>query len=95
MTAGAVISGFTVLSSFTAVRFISPSNSPRRYGAASISLARRPEWYFLFSNNLFGTIAVVVAGAVNPLAFGKATVGQLELVIEASEEPAAEPAFSL
>ena len=30
--------------------------------------------------SFFGTIAVVVAGACNPLAFGKETVGQLELV---------------
>jgi hypothetical protein len=38
-------------------------------------------------------VVVVVAGACNPLAFGKETVGRLELVTEASEESAAEPAF--
>jgi hypothetical protein len=40
----------------------------------------------------FGTIMVVVAvGACVPLLFGKETIGQLELVTETSEEPAAEP----
>jgi hypothetical protein len=36
---------------------------------------------------------VVAAGACIPLAFGKETVGQLELVTETSKEPVAEPAF--
>ena len=36
----------------------------------------------------FGTIMVVAVGACVPLLFGKETVGQLELVTEASEEPA-------
>ena len=44
----------------------------------------------------FGWIAVLVAiGACIPLAFGKETVGQLELVTEAMNRPLPNPRFSV
>jgi MFS family permease len=107
MTAGAIITGLTVLSSFTAVRVYLSEQFPTAlrgrghfFGEATgriFSGVLTPfflEPYTGSATVFFGTIAVVVAaGACVPLAFGKETVGQLELVTEASEETAAEPAF--
>jgi putative MFS transporter len=107
MTAGAIITGLTVLSSFTAVRVYLSEQFPTAlrgrghfFGEATgriFSGVLTPfllEPYTGSATVFFGTIAVVVAaGACIPLAFGKETVGQLELVTEVSEEPVAEPAF--
>jgi MFS family permease len=107
MTAGAIITGLTVLSSFTAVRVYLSEQFPTAlrgrghfFGEATgriFSGVLTPfflEPYTSSATIFFGTIAVVVAaGACVPLAFGKETVGQLELVTEASRAPAAEPAF--
>ena len=94
MSAGAIITGLTVLSSFTAVRI---------YLSEQFRTALRGRGHFfgeatgrIFSGVLvpfllepytesptifFGTIAVVVAiGACVPQLFGKETVGQLEMV---------------
>jgi MFS family permease len=107
MTAGAIITGLTVLSSFTAVRVYLSEQFPTAlrgrghfFGEASgrvFSGVLTPfflEPYTGSATIFFGTIAVVVAiGACIPLAFGKETVGQLELVTEGNGEVAAEPAF--
>jgi putative MFS transporter len=107
MTAGAIITGFTVLSSFPAVRVYLSEQFPTAlrgrghfFGEATgriFSGVLTPfflEPYTGSATIFFGTIAVVVAaGACIPLAFGKETVGQLELVTETSQEPVAEPAF--
>ncbi|HTW72078.1 MAG TPA: MFS transporter [Acetobacteraceae bacterium] len=100
MVAGAIITGLTVLSSFTAVRV---------YLSEQFPTALRGRGHFfdeatgrIFSGVItpfvlephtgspaffFGWIAVVVAiGACIPLAFGKETVGQLELVTESRVE---------
>jgi MFS family permease len=96
MVAGALITGFTVLSAFTAVRVYLSEQFPTalrgRGHIFSESFGR------LFAGVLapflmephtgsptifFGTIFVVVAiGAFIPLAFGRETVGQLETVTE-------------
>jgi MFS family permease len=107
MTAGAIITGLTVLSSFTAVRVYLSEQFPTAlrgrghfFGEASgrvFSGVLTPfflEPYTGSATIFFGTIAVVVAiGACIPLAFGKETVGQLELVTEGRGEAVAEPAF--
>ncbi|HSZ92976.1 MAG TPA: MFS transporter [Acetobacteraceae bacterium] len=107
MTAGAIITGFTVLSSFPAVRVYLSEQFPTAlrgrghfFGEATgriFSGVLTPfflEPYTGSATIFFGTIAVVVAiGACIPLLFGKETVGQLELVTEPSGEPVAEPAF--
>jgi MFS family permease len=107
MTAGAIITGFTVLSSFPAVRVYLSEQFPTAlrgrghfFGEATgriFSGVLTPFFLEPFTGSatiFFGTIAVVVAiGACIPLLFGKETVGQLELVTEVRGEPAAEPAF--
>ncbi len=107
MTAGAIITGLTVLSSFTAVRVYLSEQFPTAlrgrghfFGEATgriFSGVLTPfflEPYTGSATVFFGTIAVVVAaGACVPLAFGKETVGQLEAVTETEEERVAEPVF--
>lgn len=107
MIAGAIITGLTVLSSFTAVRVYLSEQFPTAlrgrghfFGEATgriFSGVLTPfllEPYTGSAMIFFGTIAMVVAfGACIPLAFGKETVGQLELVTETSDGLAAEPAF--
>jgi MFS family permease len=102
MTAGAIITGLTVLSSFTAVRVYLSEQFPTAlrgrghfFGEATGRLFSGVLTPFLLEPHtssptiFFGTIMVVVAvGACVPLLVGKETVGQLELVTEASEEPA-------
>ena len=102
MTAGAIITGLTVLSSFTAVRVYLSEQFPTAlrgrghfFGEATGRLFSGVLTPFLLEpytgspTIFFGTIMVVVAvGACVPLLVGKETVGQLELVTEASEEPA-------
>jgi MFS family permease len=105
MTAGAIITGFTVLSSFPAVRVYLSEQFPtalrgrghffseatgRIFSGVLTPFFLEP--YTGSATIFFGTIAVVVAiGACIPLMFGKETVGQLELVTEMSGEPVAEP----
>jgi MFS transporter, putative metabolite:H+ symporter len=102
MTAGAMITGLTVLSSFTAVRVYLSEQFPTAlrgrghfFGEATGRLFSGVLTPFLLEpytgspTVFFGSIMVVVAlGTCVPVLFGKETVGQLELVTEASEEPA-------
>src|SRR5271166_5320844 len=102
MTAGAIITGLTVLSSFTAVRVYLSEQFPTAlrgrghfFGEATGRLFSGVLTPFLLEPHtgsptiFFGTIMVVVAvGACVPLLFGRETDGQLELVTEANEEPA-------
>lgn len=106
MTAGAVITGLTVLSSFTAVRVYLSEQFPTAlrgrghfFGEATgrvFSGVLAPFLLEPYTGSpviFFGSIAVVVAiGACLPLLFGKETVGQLELVTEGGGMPAMEPA---
>jgi MFS family permease len=101
MTAGAMITGLTVLSSFTAVRVYLSEQFPTTlrgrghfFGEAigrifaGVLTPFLLEPYTGSATIFFGTIAVVVAiGAFVPLLFGKETVGQLEMVTEAIAEP--------
>jgi MFS family permease len=107
MTAGAIITGFTVLSSFPAVRVYLSEQFPTAlrgrghfFGEATgriFSGVLTPfvlEPYTGSAIIFFGWIAVVMAvGACIPLAFGKETVGQLEVVTEAGEAAATGPAL--
>ena len=106
MTAGAIITGLTVLSSFTAVRVYLSEQFPTAlrgrghfFGEATgriFSGVLTPFFLEPFTGSptiFFGTIMMVVAvGACVPLLFGKETVGQLELVTETGDEPRAAPA---
>jgi MFS transporter, putative metabolite:H+ symporter len=101
MTAGAIITGLTVLSSFTAVRVYLSEQFPTAlrgrghfFGEATARLFAGVlvpyfvEPYTGSATIFFGTIAVVVTiGACVPLLFGKETVGQLEMVTEALPAP--------
>jgi MFS family permease len=103
MTAGAVITGLTVLSSFTAVRVYLSEQFPTAlrgrghfFGEATGRIFSGVVTPFLLEPYtgspviFFGSIAVVVAvGACIPLMFGRETVGQLELVTEAGWVPTA------
>jgi MFS family permease len=105
MTAGAVITGLTVLSSFTAVRVYLSEQFPTAlrgrghfFGEATGRIFSGVVGPFVLEPYtgspvvFFGSIAVVVAiGACIPLLFGRETVGQLELVTEAGRGPV-EPA---
>ncbi len=107
MTAGAIITGFTVLSSFPAVRVYLSEQFPTAlrgrghfFGEAAgrvFSGVLTPFFLEPYTGSptiFFGTIMVVVAfGACIPLLFGKETVGQLELVTDTSRETPAQPAF--
>ncbi len=108
MTAGAIITGFTVLSSFPAVRVYLSEQFPTAlrgrghfFGEATgriFSGVLTPfflEPYTGSAGVFFGYIAVVVAvGAFIPFMFGKETVGQLELVTEANtRQTSRQPAF--
>ena len=100
MTAGAIITGLTVLSSFSAVRVYLSEQFPTAlrgrghfFGEATgriFSGVLTPfllEPYTGSATVFFGTIVVVMAvGACIPLTFGKETVGQLELVTETVAE---------
>lgn len=97
MTAGAIITGATVLSSFPAVRVYLSEQFPTAlrgrghfFGEATGRIFSAVVTPFVLEPHLaspvifFGWIGVVVAiGACVPLLFGKETVGQLELVTEA------------
>jgi len=101
MSAGAMITGLTVLSSFPAVRIYLSEQFPTAlrgrghfFGEATgrffagVLTPFLLEPYTGSATIFFGTIAVVVAiGACVPVLFGKETVGQLETVTEAVPAP--------
>ena len=101
MSAGAMITGLTVLSSFPAVRVYLSEQFPTAlrgrghfFGEATgrffagVLTPFLLEPYTGSATIFFGTIAVVVAiGACVPVLFGKETVGQLETVTEAVPAP--------
>jgi MFS family permease len=102
MTAGGLIMGFTVLSAFTATRVYLSEQFPtelrgrghifgesfgRLFAGGLAPFLMEP--YTGSAAIFFGTIFVVAAiGAFIPLAFGRETVGQLEIVTELAPEPA-------
>jgi putative MFS transporter len=102
MSAGAIITGLTVLSSFTAVRVYLSEQFPTAlrgrghfFGEATarifsgVLVPYLLEPYTGSATIFFGTIAAVVAvGACIPLLLGKETVGQLEMVTETGGESA-------
>jgi MFS family permease len=108
ITAGAIITGLTALSSFPAVRVYLSEQFPTAlrgrghfFGEATARIFSGVLAPFLLEPQtgspavFFGSIAAVVAaGACVPMLFGKETVGQLELVTETERgEPVGEPAF--
>jgi MFS family permease len=102
MVTGALITGFTVLSAFTATRVYLSEQFPtalrgrghifgESFGRlfAGVLAPFLMEPYTGSPTIFFGTILVVVAiGAFIPLAFGRETVGQLETVTEGITAPA-------
>jgi len=96
MVTGALITGFTVLSAFTATRVYLSEQFPtslrgrghifgesfgRLFAGVLAPFVMEP--YTASPTIFFGTILVIVAiGAFIPLAFGRETVGQLETVTE-------------
>jgi MFS family permease len=100
MSAGVIITGLTVLSSFTAVRVYLSEQFPTAlrgrghfFGEATarifsgVLMPYLLEPYTASATIFFGTVAVVVTiGACVPLLFGKETIGQLEMVTEAVSE---------
>ena len=100
MSAGALITGFTVLSSFPAVRVYLSEQFPTAlrgrghffgelFGRlfAGVAMPAFLEVHTGSPTVFFGTLAVVVAiGAFVPVLFGKETVGQLETFNEAAGE---------
>ena len=102
MVTGALITGFTVLSAFTATRVYLSEQFPtalrgrgQSFGESFARLFAGVLAPFLIEPHtgspviFFGTILVVVAiGAFIPLTFGRETVGQLEAVTEAVPAPA-------
>ena len=96
IVAGALITGFTVLSAFTAVRVYLSEQFPTAlrgrghiFGESVSRLFAGVLAPFLMEPHtssptiFFGTILIVVAiGAFIPLLFGRETVGQLETVTE-------------
>jgi len=100
MSAGVIITGMTVLSSFTAVRVYLSEQFPTAlrgrghfFGEATARIFSGVLMPFLLEpytgspTIFFGTVAAVVTvGACIPLLFGKETVGQLEMVTETAPE---------
>ena len=100
MVTGGLITGFTVLSAFTATRVYLSEQFPtalrgrghifgeafgRLFAGGVMPLVMEP--YVGSATIFFGTILVVVAiGAFIPVLFGKETVGQLETVTETVPE---------
>jgi MFS family permease len=101
MVTGALITGFTVLSAFTATRIYISEQFPTAlrgrghiFGESTVRLfagVLAPfllEPYTAHPTIFFGTIFVVVAfGAFIPPIFGRETVGQLETVTEGGLVP--------
>jgi len=102
MVAGALMTGFTVLSAFTAVRVYLSEQFPTAlrgrghiFGESTGRVFAGVLASFLMAPHtgspaiFFGTILVVVSiGAFIPVLFGRKTVGQLETFTEAVKEPA-------
>ncbi len=102
MVAGGLITGFTVLSSFTAVRMYLSEQFPTALRARGhifgesfgriFAAVLAPFLMIPYTGSptiFFGTIFVIVAiGAFIPLAFGRETVGQLETVTAEVTAPA-------
>jgi MFS transporter, putative metabolite:H+ symporter len=102
MVAGGLITGFTVLSAFTATRVYLSEQFPtalrgrgQPFGESFGRIFAGVLSPFLMVSHtgsptiFFGTIAVVVAiGAFIPPLFGKETVGQLEIIAAEVAEPA-------
>jgi MFS transporter, putative metabolite:H+ symporter len=102
MVAGALMTGFTVLSAFTAVRVYLSEQFPTAlrgrghvFGESTGRVFAGVLAPFLMAPHtgsptiFFGTILVVVSiGAFIPVLFGRETVGQLETFTEAVAEPA-------
>jgi MFS transporter, putative metabolite:H+ symporter len=102
MAAGGLITGFTVLSAFTATRVYLSEQFPtalrgrgQPFGESFGRIFAGVVAPFLMVSHtasptiFFGTIAVVVAiGAFIPPLFGKETVGQLEIIAAEAVEPA-------
>lgn len=100
MSAGAMITGFTVLSAFPATRVYLSEQFPtalrgrghifgEAFGRifAGVLAPFLVEPYTASAPIFFGTIVIVaLLGAFVPLLFGKETVGQLEMVAELSPE---------
>jgi MFS family permease len=100
--AGALITGFTVLSTFPAVRVYLSEQFPTAlrgrghyFGEATGRIfagALAPYLLTPYTGSpaiFFGTLgAVALVGAFVPVLFGKETVGQLETVSEGAAEPA-------
>jgi MFS family permease len=100
MSAGVIITGLTVLSSFTAVRVYLSEQFPTPlrgrghfFGEATARIFSGVVMPYLLEpytgspTIFFGTVAAVVTvGACVPLLFGKETVGQLEMVTAAAPE---------
>jgi hypothetical protein len=100
MSAGALITGFTVLSSFPAVRVYLSEQFPtalrgrghffgESFGRlfAGVAMPAFLEAHTQSPMVFFGTLVVVVSiGAFVPVLFGKETVGQLESFNEAASE---------
>jgi MFS family permease len=98
--AGALITGFTVLSAFPAVRVYLSEQFPtalrgrgQYFGEASGRVAAGVLAPFLLEPytgspmTFFGTLLIVaLIGAFVPVLFGKETVGQLETVTEGAPE---------
>ncbi|HLY45594.1 MAG TPA: MFS transporter [Stellaceae bacterium] len=105
MTAGAIVLGFTALSSFTTVRVYLSEQFPtslrgrgnifgeafgRIFAGVLAPFLIEPHTGSAFA--FFGTIVVIVlCGAFIPLLFGKETVGQLERVTEGHGAMIAQP----
>ena len=102
MMAGGLITGFTVLSAFTATRIYLCEQFPTAlrgrghiFGESTGRVFAGVSAPFLMAPHtgsptvFFGTILVIVSlGAFIPLLFGRETVGQLEKFREAVPEPA-------
>jgi MFS transporter, putative metabolite:H+ symporter len=102
MTAGGLITGFTVLSAFTATRVYLSEQFPtalrgrgQPFGESFGRIFAGVLAPFLMVSHtgsptiFFGTIVLVVAiGAFIPPLFGKETVGQLEIIAAEAAEPA-------
>ena len=100
--AGALITGFTVLSTFTAVRVYLSEQFPtalrgrgQYFGESCGRLVAGVVAPFMLEPYtgspviFFGTLAIVASiGAFVPVLFGKETVGQLETVTEGAPEMA-------
>jgi MFS family permease len=105
MSAGVIITGLTVLSSFTAVRVYLSEQFPTElrgrghfFGEATartfsgVLVPYLLEPYTGSPTIFFGTVAVVLTiGACIPLLFGKETIGQLERVTAAADRRDRQP----